>query len=321
ALTEEMCQTLTEALLAWRADPAIDLIILDHAPDTRGFCAGGDVVKLAEGAAAGDDSGASFFRTEYRLNDLIFHYPKPYVAFIDGIVMGGGVGISVHGSHRVATERTVFAMPEVGIGLLPDVGGGWFLPRLAGRLGYWLGLTGARLKGEDVTAAGVATHFAASDACEALKADLAKAGEGALDAFTSASEGSFAAHRAAIEACFAHESVEAIREALVADGGDWASKQAAAIDAASPLTLKVALRQLREGERLSDFKDNMRMEYRLVTRMIKTRNFQEGIRAALIDKTKDPKWEPGSLAEVDDAHLDSLFASLGDRELDFLQAD
>lgn len=169
ALNEEMCLAMDAALKQWAGDDEVELVVVDHAEGTRGFCAGGDIRMLAE-SGTGDGSAASaFFRAEYRLNTRIKNYAKPYVAFMDGVTMGGGVGISVHGSHRVATERTTFAMPETGIGLFPDVGGGWFLPRLGPPLGMWLALTGERLKGGDVCAAGVATNFVESSVLAAVK--------------------------------------------------------------------------------------------------------------------------------------------------------
>ncbi|MEM6534241.1 MAG: enoyl-CoA hydratase/isomerase family protein, partial [Pseudomonadota bacterium] len=208
ALNAHMCELMTEALLAWRSHPDVDLILVDHADETRGFCAGGDVIMLAESGSGDGRVGAEFFAQEYRLNTLIKEYSKPYIAIIDGVTMGGGVGISVHGSHRIATERTVFAMPESGIGLLPDVGGGYFLPRLSGALGMWLALTGARLKGDDVLAAGVATHIASSDTLPALKTAICAQGLAALDGLQTEAEASFAPHRAEMDDLFAGDSVE-----------------------------------------------------------------------------------------------------------------
>ena len=171
ALTTDMCAAMIEALLAWRSDPAVRAVILDHAGE-RGFCAGGDIRMLQESGAGDGSAAREFFRTEYRLNHLLFTYPKPVVAIMDGIVMGGGVGLSLPCRWRVATERTTFAMPETGIGLFPDVGGGWFLPRLPGETGVWLALTGARIKAADCLALGIANDFVRSDHLEALKAAI-----------------------------------------------------------------------------------------------------------------------------------------------------
>ena len=241
--------------------------------------------------------------------------------------MGGGVGLSVHGSHRVATERTVFAMPETGIGLFPDVGGGWFLPRLAGALGTWLALTGARLKGADVAAARVATHFVPSE----LVANLKKQVEGAdfsVDAAGLLNEilrrlthavpaGSFEPHREVIDRCFAPDSAEAIVVALEADGSDWAREQVAVLRTKSPETVKVALRQLREGGRLTDFRDNMRMEYRIGWRKVQSHDFLEGVRAVIVDKDNAPVWSPARLEDVSAADVARYFEPLGPDELEF----
>lgn len=316
ALNAEMCAIMTDALLAWRDDPAIELIIIDHADGTRGFCAGGDVVMLAESGRADGQEGADFFAIEYRLNTLLHSYGKPCVAIIDGVTMGGGVGISVHGSHRIATENTLFAMPESGIGLLPDVGGGYFLPRLEGELGMWLGLTGARLKGKDVLAAGIATHFAASEAVLELKADLCKRGLVALNGLHMTAEGSFEPHLKEMASAFSGDRLEEILASLSA-GSDWARAQAKTLSTKSPLTLKLTHRLLREGAGM-DFKSVMKMEYRITSRLISTENFQEGVRAVLIDRDNAPEWVPPSLDTVTAELVDEFFTSLGRDDLTFL---
>ena len=315
SLNQEMCELMIEALLAWREDEAVELVVVDHLADTRGFCAGGDIRMLQDSGKADGKEAQAFFAAEYRLNTLIEEYPKPYVAIQDGVTMGGGVGISVHGDVRVATANTVFAMPESGIGLFPDVGGGWFLPRLDGELGQWLALTGARLKGKDVLAAGVATHFV--EDASGLAGKLAEQGLEALDGLEQSAEGSFAEHRAEIDRCFAKETVEEIISCLEA-GSEWAQKQADTLKSKSPLTLKVAHRQLREGGKLSEFRENMKMEYRIGARMVCTENFIEGVRAVLVDRDNDPKWVPADLASVDEELVDSFFAPLGADELTFL---
>lgn len=315
SLNQEMCELMIEALLAWREDEAVELVVVDHLEDTRGFCAGGDIRMLQDSGKADGKEAQAFFAAEYRLNTLIEEYPKPYVAIQDGVTMGGGVGISVHGDVRVATANTVFAMPESGIGLFPDVGGGWFLPRLDGELGQWLALTGARLKGKDVLAAGVATHFV--EDASGLAGKLAEQGLKALDGLEQSAEGSFAEHRPEIDDCFGKKTVEEIVSCLEA-GSEWAQKQADTLKTKSPLTLKVAHRQLREGGKLSEFRENMKMEYRIGARMVCTDNFIEGVRAVLVDRDNDPKWVPADLASVDEELVDSFFAPLGADELTFL---
>jgi enoyl-CoA hydratase len=322
ALNEEMCLAIDGALKLWADDPEVELVVVDHAAGTRGFCAGGDIRMLAESGAADGSAAQAFFRAEYRLNARIKNYPKPYVAFMDGVTMGGGVGISVHGSHRVATERTLFAMPETGIGLFPDVGGGWFLPRLGPPLGMWLALTGERLKGGDVCAAGVATHFAESTVIDALKTQVCDGGMELLEAMEWDEAGSFEKHRDVMEACFSQASVEEIVFALEGvpaenPSAEWAKKQLDTLKTKSPRTLKVAHRQLTEGLKMQTFEDNMRMEFRIGSRQVHSHDFQEGVRAVIVDKDNAPKWEPATLAGVTQRVLDDVFAPLGDDELTF----
>ncbi|MBI1188239.1 MAG: enoyl-CoA hydratase/isomerase family protein [Alphaproteobacteria bacterium] len=333
ALTTRMCRDMTAALLAWRDDPAVNIVLIDHAEGTRGFCAGGDIRMLAESGAKDGAEARDFFCTEYRLNHLLHAYPKPIVALIDGVAMGGGVGISVHGPFRIATERTTFAMPETGIGLFPDVGGGWFLPRLrpsqtadskeaSGEVGMWLALTGARLKAADCMAAGIATHYVPSELLGAVRAQIAgacaahdpmaalRSGLDALSESAGAPKELAADARARIDALFAHDSVEAIVAALASDGAPWSQAQLEALRTKSPQTLKVAFRQLRTGATLQTFADNMRMEYRIGARVVQRHDFLEGVRAVIVDKDNAPKWNPATLAGVTDAMLDEIFAPL-----------
>jgi enoyl-CoA hydratase len=310
ALNLSMCEAMTAALLDWRDDAAVRSVLIDHAGE-RGFCAGGDIRMIAESGATDAVEAKAFFHAEYRLNHLLFAYPKPITAIVDGIVMGGGVGVSEPADVRVATERTTYAMPETGIGLFPDVGGGWFLPRLPGETGTWLALTGARLKAADTVALGVHTHFVASDRVEALKTDLLARGPEAVGAFaTEAGPAPLAPHREAIDRLFAHDTVEAIFEALEADGSDWALAQLAGLKTKSPQSLKVTLRQLRAGRAMTDFAEVMAMEYRLGGRVARSHDFQEGVRAVIVDKDNAPKWSPATLEGVSDADLDALFAPL-----------
>jgi enoyl-CoA hydratase len=311
ALNRAMCEAMTDALLAWRTDDAVQSVLIDHAGE-RGFCAGGDIRMIAESGAGDAAEAKAFFKVEYRLNHLLFDYPKPVTAIVDGIVMGGGVGISEPAGIRIATERTTYAMPETGIGLFPDVGGGWFLPRLPGQTGVWLALTGARLKAADTVALGIHSHFVPSDRVEALKAALlAHPAEPKTVADTLASDpgpAPVAAHRATIDRLFAFDTVEAIYAALEADGSDWAMAQLATLKTKSPQSLKVTLRQLRLGANMASFADNMALEYRLGGRVVRTHDFQEGVRAVVVDKDNMPNWSPADLSGVSEADLEALFA-------------
>jgi enoyl-CoA hydratase len=308
-----MCERMIDALLTWRDDPGVLAVTIDHTGE-RGFCAGGDIRQIAE-AGRGDGAGArAFFLAEYRLNHLLFAYAKPIVAIMDGVTMGGGVGISAPAEYRIATERTVFAMPETGIGLFPDVGGGWFLPRLPGETGLWLGLTGARLKAADCLLLGVATDYVESGRIDALTAALLAAPdaiETVLTEFaTDAGSPPLAQVQDDIDRLFVGDNIEAILDALAADGADWAKAQLAILKTKSPQALKVTLRELREGKTRTSFADEMAVEFRLAVRVCRRADFQEGVRAVLIDKDNAPRWSPASLDQIDDALLDALFAPL-----------
>jgi enoyl-CoA hydratase len=317
ALNTAMCLEITRALLAWKDDPAVQAVMIDHAGE-RGFCAGGDIRMLAESGADDGVAAKAFFLAEYRMNHLLFVYPKPVAAIMDGIVMGGGVGISAPARVRIATERTTYAMPETGIGLFPDVGGGWFLPRMPGQSGIWMGLTGARLKAADCLALGLATHVVESGRIEALKAAIladAEAVFGAPELFAqSPGAAPVQPHRSDIDRLFAFDTVEEIFAALEADGGEWAQGQLAILKTKSPQSLKVSLRQMRTGAKLTSFAENMAMEYAIVGRIVRTHDFQEGVRAVIVDKDNAPKWSPAELAGVAGAELDRLFAPLSPEE-------
>lgn len=327
ALNLEMCQTILAALRAWRDDDAVDMVMIDHAEDTRGFCAGGDIVMLRNSGMADGAEARAFFAEEYRMNAAIKAFPKPYLAIMDGVTMGGGVGLSVHGSHRIATERTLFAMPETGIGLFPDVGGGWFLPRLRGELGTWLALTGARLKGSDLAAARVATHYVPSELIPNLKKQIAEAdfSGGAAEMLNvilsrmshTVPAPSYSEHVVTIDACFTGDRAEGIVAALRANGGEWAITQADAIESKSPETVKVALRQVRNGAACKTFEENMAMEYRIGWRKVCSPDFIEGVRAVVVDKDHAPKWSPATLKEVSDDYVATFFETLGKEELRF----
>jgi len=327
ALNAPMCKSILSALERWADDPTVHLVMVEHEEGTRGFCAGGDIRMLAESGAGDASEARAFFNVEYRMNAALKTFPKPVLAIMDGVAMGGGVGLSVHGSHRVATERTVFAMPETGIGLFPDVGGGWFLPRLSGALGTWLALTGARLKGGDVAAARVATHFIPSELVTNLKKQVEGAdfSVGAADLLNeilrslthAVPVASFEPHRDVINRCFALDTAEEIVAALEAEGGEWAGEQVAVMGTKSPETMKVALRQLREGAEAATFEDNMRMEYRIGWRKVQSADFLEGVRAVIVDKDNAPKWSPARLEDVSDAEVARYFEPLGPDELEF----
>jgi enoyl-CoA hydratase len=276
---------------------------------------------LAESGARDGVAARAFFHTEYRLNHLIHAFPKPFVAIMDGVTMGGGVGLSVHGHVRIATERTVFSMPETGIGLFPDVGGGWFLPRLAEpEYGTWLALTGARLKGEGIVTAGIATHFMPSEILDAARAQIAGAAQAhdpmralqsGLDALDEAKRTPIVPSPGALKPLFGFDTVEEIFAALAgASDHDWPRAQLETLKAKSPQTLKVALRQLRAGAQLNSFAENMAMEYRIGARVVGRPDFLEGVRALIIDKDNSPRWSPADLAGVTAAMLDEIFAPL-----------
>lgn len=313
ALTQTMCELMIAALLDWEADPEIEMILIDHSGE-RGFCAGGDIRMLAESGAGDGVAARAFFHTEYQLNHLLFHYDRPVVAVMDGVVMGGGVGISMPAHYRIATERTTFAMPETGIGLFPDVGGGWYLPRLPGKAGLWLALTGARIKGADCMRLGIATHFVEFGAVEGLKKAIVADNRNIDDILAKfradAGKAPLASTEQDLNRLFVGDSVEQIFEFLEMDSSDWGKAQLAVLKTKSPQTLKVAFRQLQAGAQFTDFADNMAMEYRIGARVVQRHDFIEGVRAVIIDKDNAPKWNPDTLEGVTDALLDEIFAPL-----------
>jgi len=319
ALTQGMCEAMSARLLAWRDDPAIEAVILDHA-EGRGFCAGGDVQLVRRSALEdGGAAGRAFFHAEYRLNQLMFTYPKPIVAFMDGVTMGGGVGISQPARYRVATENTLFAMPEGAIGLFPDVGAGWYLPRLPGRTGVFLALTGARFDGAECLWASLATHYLPSERLADAKAHIV-ATPGEIDralrtlAPSEPPAARIVGNEEAMNRLFASNDLETILRALDADEGDWAAKELKAVRAKCPTTAKVALRQFAEGANREHFADEMRAEYRIAARMMMRPDFIEGVRAVLIDKDNAPRWNPATADGVTPAMLDAIFAPLAEGE-------
>ncbi|CAM4068476.1 Carnitinyl-CoA dehydratase [Novosphingobium lubricantis] len=323
ALTLPMVHAMTAAMLGWRNDDAVQAVIIDHALPadgdpklSRGFCSGGDINLLRHSALNdGGAMGRTFFHDEYQLNHLIMTYGKPVVAFMDGITMGGGVGISGPATYRVATENTRLAMPETGIGLFPDVGGGWYLSRLKGRMGQYLALTGARLDGAECVWAGLATHYLPAANLAEAKARIA-ADPAAIPAILRELSGvppqpKIAAHAQDIERLFASDRYEDVLAALAADGSDFAQATLDTLATKSPQTCKVALRQLATSLTLPDFAANMAMEYRISARVLTLPDFAEGVRAVIVDKDNAPKWSPATPEGVTDALLDAIFAPLG----------
>ena len=318
ALTLEMCHAMTAALTQWASDDDIKAVIIDHAEGSRGFCAGGDIAMLRNSALNdGGVSGRQFFHDEYQLNHQLFTYEKPIVAFMDGITMGGGVGIAMPAKFRVATENTRSAMPETGIGLFPDVGGGWYLSRLGGRLGQFLALTGARLDGAEALWTGLATHYVPSDMLDDIKARIIERPE-RISGILSEPVGTPPPARIEKNALliakhFASDTYEDILASLdkaVEAGDEWAAKERNTLGTKSPQTCKVALRQLATSLTLETFAENMAMEYRIGARVLTRPDFAEGVRAVIVDKTNDPKWDPAEPEGVSEELLDQIFAPL-----------
>jgi enoyl-CoA hydratase len=282
----------------WAMDPAVAAVVVEG--EGRAFCAGGDVRAVREQVLAGEDDAAdAFFAEEYALNGVIGHFPKPYVALIDGICLGGGLGISVHGSDRVVTEAAMLAMPETGIGLTPDIGASFFLPRLHGFLGTYLGLTGARLTGADAVHAGLATAFVPQAEIGALSAALAEEGSAAIARFAAPLPPfSLAPHLSAIAACFGADSLAGIEARLEAEGNDWAQETLGILHRMSPSALCWTLASLRGGAS-RDLDACLAAELALVRRIIRLPDFAEGVRAMVVDKDRAPRWQPGRLEDVD----------------------
>lgn len=313
ALTQGMCEAISAALLEWREDPAVEAVILDHAGG-RGFCAGGDVAMVRRSTLEdGGAAGRAFFHAEYRMNHLLFTYPKPAVAFMDGVTMGGGVGLALPCRYRVATENTLFAMPEGAIGLFPDVGAGWYLPQLPGRIGQFLALTGARLDGAECLWAGLVTHYIPAEHVADAKAHIVETPDDLDTVIRSLvpldpPPARLAGNAERIERLFASDTLEDILAALAADPSEWAAKELKAVSAKCPTTSKVALRQF--ASRRVTFAEEMALEYRLAARMIMRPDFAEGVRAVLVDKDNAPRWDPAAPEGVSDEMLDAIFAPL-----------
>jgi enoyl-CoA hydratase len=331
AFTLAMYRRFDPMLRSWPDDPSVHVVVIQGAGD-RAFCAGGDVRAVYEAGKgiSGERAYTSyFFAEEYRLIRRIHHFPKPYIAILDGITMGGGAGVSVNGAYRIATEKTMLAMPETGIGLFPDVGATRFLNLCPGAIGRYLGLTGARLGAADALYCGLATHFVPRERLPELMARLSGAAwpageertlaEALLGEFTAdPGPASLAGKRAQIDRCFGFDTVEAILDTLGLETveAEWAQQTRAGLLTKSPTSLKVTLRQLVLGQGF-DLEDALRLEYRMTQHVMAAHDFYEGIRAVLIDKDQNPRWRPATLAEVDGALVAAHFASLGDGELQF----
>lgn len=317
ALTHPMVTAITSALDQWQDDDGVSTILVSGAGE-KGLCAGGDIVAIYHDALSGGTNTAEFWADEYRLNALIARYPKPYVALMDGVVLGGGVGVSAHGSIRIVTERTKLGMPETGIGFVPDVGGTYLLSRAPGELGTHLALTAGTITGTDAIALGLADHYVDSNQLPALIEALTRMeAQEALRPFvqnyfpTSA----LAADRAWIDGCYAFDTAEEIVGALQSNGGQAAAQAAKSVLAKSPTAVKVTLESLRRARGLGTLEEVLDQEYRVSIRCLEGTELPEGIRAQVIDKDRNPRWTPASLPEVDTQTVEAHFANLGTREL------
>ncbi|PLP60737.1 3-hydroxyisobutyryl-CoA hydrolase [Mesorhizobium loti] len=316
AITHRMINALSRALDAWEVDPAIDLVLLKG--EGRAFSAGGDIMAVYEGGKAGKPP-VEFFADEYRLNARIPRFPKPYVSLIDGIVMGGGVGLSFHGSHRLLTENAQFAMPEVGIGFFPDVGGSHLLPGLKGSFGVYLALTGERIRYGDALWSGLATcAIKAADQVDIIQG-LTETGDVEAVLHRHAIRPEAETGQPVLEAIARHFSKDTLAGIVAsleaeAPSDEFAAKTLATIAQRSPTSLNVAFRQIRAGAS-SSMDECMRMEFRILVRMLQGHDFYEGIRAAIVDKDRQPKWRPAGLGSVVSGDVDPYFASLGEQEL------
>ncbi|GJL94648.1 MAG: enoyl-CoA hydratase [Hyphococcus sp.] len=324
ALTWPMVTAMRAQLTEWASDASVKAVMVKGAGE-RAFCAGGDIRWLHDTAKEDPEHACEFFREEYRNNVLIYHYPKPYVALVDGIVMGGGVGVSVHGDFRVASSNTLFAMPETGIGLFPDVGGGHFMPRLDDGFGLYYALTGARAKAAGCLAAGIATHFTATEQYDEMEqalldAPLSEKAHGDIEAVLDRFAGDPGPagvndHRADILRLFqGHETLDDLVRGLETDDTKFAAKMLKTLARMSPTSLRLTFEQMKRGSTL-DFDETMKMEFRMVRRVMEGHDFFEGVRAQIIDKDREPKWSPATLAAVNDSEIAEYFDGLGDAEL------
>jgi enoyl-CoA hydratase len=307
ALDLPMIRACARALETWHDDPRVHAVVIEGAGD-RAFCAGGDVRALRQYELDGEHHKAeTFFREEYQLNLMIATYPKPYIALIDGICMGGGIGVSVHAPYRVATERAAFAMPETAIGFFPDIGATYFLPRLPGELGTYLGLTGARMQGADAMHAGLATHFVPRADLRALSRALAEDGPAALGTHAGpVAAFSLAAQRAAIDHCFGADNMAENVRRLEVIGDAWATQTLASLRTVSPSALCWTLEALRRGANLT-LPQCQAAELALTRTTMRHPDFAEGVRAMVVDKDRKPRWQPSRIEDVDSAVIAAMF--------------
>ena len=320
ALTLSMVRKIHPKLKEWENDSSIKYVLI-KAQGEKAFCAGGDIRALHDWGKNNEDEAIGFYREEYTLNQYIKRYPKPYISLVNGIVMGGGVGLSVHGSHRIAGENYSFAMPETGIGLFPDVGGSFFLSRLKYEAGTYLALTGSRIKAADAIFLQTATNFVKSENFSSIINDLSKGERDPGDIITSYS--SSPDEKSEFEMIsdfslknFKGNTIEEIIDNLKNNNSDLATKILSIIGTKSPTSLKVALRSLRLG-RENSFEDCMKMEFRMVNKVMNDHDFYEGVRALIIDKDNKPSWSPKSIEDVEDSFVDEFFHSLTENELKF----
>lgn len=315
SLSHTMIQLIYAQLKKWAVASQIKAVVI-KAVEGRAFCAGGDIRLAYERMKKRDLAAVEFFREEYSLNKFIFHFPKPYIALLDGITMGGGVGISIHGSHRVATDKLIFAMPETGIGFFPDVGGTYFLPRLPHQLGYYLGLTGARINADDCVQLGIAQHKIAPESIVDLIHAIAAQPFGedphatvshAIEHFSVPVGSSvLTAHKDNLERCFGYKTVEETMIALQSTQNDFSREIAATLDKKSPTSLKVTLAALHRGRDM-DFDACMQQEFCLTCHFVQGHDFPEGVEAVIIRKDNAPKWNPAELNQVTDTMVASYF--------------
>jgi enoyl-CoA hydratase len=325
AVTLEMFRDIDKALDAFEADPDVAVILLEGAGE-RGLCAGGDIRALWESSKVHGDLGKILWREEYILNARIARFPKPYVAFMDGIVMGGGVGLSAHSAHRVVTEKTKLAMPEVGLGFFPDVGGTWLLSHSPGEIGTYFGLTGQTMNGPDAIYARFADAVVPSAKLPALREALTKVRSGTnsgevktlIEGFaTGATSGPVAANQSKIDTWFAHDRMEDIVAALQRDGSELALATLKTLNEKSPRGMVVTLKLLRLARTASSLEQCLVREYRAALEVFASDDFREGVRAAVIDKDRSPKWSPAGIEDVTPEMVAPYFAEIGADELKF----
>lgn len=317
ALNHSMILAMSSQLQYWETADHIKAVII-RAAEGRAFCAGGDLRATYQLLSTNPSAAIAFFRDEYQLNKRIYHYSKPYIALLDGITMGGGVGISIHGSHRIATDKLLFAMPETGIGFFPDVGGTYFLPRLKGMIGYYIGLTGARLQSDDCVELGITQYKVTSNDLSELMTAIAqeKFNENAdltvskvIEQFKLATNSRFLQQQTKIDEAFSEKTIEDILANLQQSSHSCLQEAKKMLMKNSPISLKVTLRALQQGKNL-DFDACMEQEYKLSGHFLKSHDFREGIRAILIDKDQKPNWIPNSIKEVSDQVIDQYFMSI-----------